>query len=254
MSTSDNGSMFRPTLWEMIPSLATWGNLICGVAAVLSVTLHGNVALAAIFILTGWLLDLADGWLARKLLRGSPERLSLMATFGTSLDIASDTVTFGVAPAVCFYSNWVRYADIWQQTLLIPVAVVYVCSTAYRLARFMCIKRPGSLWFVGLFSDGAGLAASAIMAAANLAEGPGVKWFLAALLLLLSFLMTSTVRFPHNKTWVKPFPQVFLGLLLLGSAAWYFSGAWAIGYSVFWIAFLLTPAYHRVRGHYLVYP
>ena len=246
----ENQKLFRPSAFELIPSLATWANLICGACAIVSVTLHQNAALAAAFIFAGWLFDLIDGWVARKILSGTPERLSTMAQFGTALDVSSDTVTFGLAPAICFYSLWVRHLPLFEQILMVPVCIVYVCATAYRLARFMCIRRPGSLWFVGLFSDAAGLTASAFMSAAVLIESTFTPWALAGILLVLAFLMTSTIKFPHNKTWINPFPHVFVVLLALGIGGWAMTGAVALGYAIFWMGFIMTPVYHSLCGHY----
>jgi CDP-diacylglycerol--serine O-phosphatidyltransferase len=66
--------------------------------------------------------DALDGWVARKLKRGSP--------FGADLDSLADIVSFGVAPAVLAFTLGARGG--WD----IVALIAFVCAGIARLARY----------------------------------------------------------------------------------------------------------------------
>jgi CDP-diacylglycerol--serine O-phosphatidyltransferase len=209
----------------LLPNLMTAGNLFCGFAAVLRII---EAALAAqqgqsvstlyheaiAFILGACVFDLLDGRLARL---GGHE-----SAFGREFDSLADTVSFGVAPALLAYQIVLR--DFSKTGWLI--AFVYLLAGTLRLARFNCLaanKNQVSNDFVGFpIPAAAGLIASLTLFMLWLEEGAleigPWKFALPALLLFLSFMMFSKVRYPSFKGvgWrtQRSIPR-FLGIIVL---------------------------------------
>ncbi|WP_088042169.1 CDP-diacylglycerol--serine O-phosphatidyltransferase [Bacillus sp. EAC] len=125
---------------KAIPNLLTIGNLVCGV---LSITLNMNSLLkeACIFIFISAFFDLLDGRVARK--------LKVNSEFGVELDSLADIVSFGVAPALIFYS-------IATPSILTSLAfILFPTMGALRLAKFSV--KPTIGYFKGLPIPAAGL-------------------------------------------------------------------------------------------------
>ena len=83
-----------------IPNSLTLGNLFCGLGAVASVALYGADAFRedhpfALFLGFALLLDVLDGWVARK--------LGVAGPLGLQLDSLADAVTFGAAPSLALF-------------------------------------------------------------------------------------------------------------------------------------------------------
>jgi len=118
-------TMFRE---YTLADLFTLGNAACGTVAIFLclqyIAEDEKRFLWATFILLplAFALDAVDGWVARKLRRGS--------RLGADLDSLADTVSFGVAPAVLLYTLGARGA--WDALIL----VYFVCCGISRLARF----------------------------------------------------------------------------------------------------------------------
>src|SRR5262245_33360945 len=187
---------------SIVPSLVTIGNIFCGFYSIIW-TLRGNWDFAAVLIGIGYILDGLDGRIAR-LTKTTSE-------FGVQLDSLADIITFGVAPAILAF-NWGFGANegiggytkhILQLGTVATFAFV-VCG-ALRLARFnLQAKKPADSaskrYFVGLpIPAGAGMIASIVhfFKTPTLMIGSALLW--AFLLLLLAFLMISTVRYTSFK-------------------------------------------------------
>lgn len=193
----------------LLPNLMTAGNLFCGFAAVLNIldavtAQRGggnpatNVYLAIWFILGACIFDLLDGRLARL---GGNE-----SAFGREFDSLADVVSFGVAPALLTFHIVLRDFD--RYGLLI--AFVYLACGALRLARFNCLAAaPGNAENATKDFEGfpipaaAGLIASITLLmlwldAGQKAIGPW-KYVLPPLMLFLSFMMFSRVKYPSFK-------------------------------------------------------
>ncbi|MBX3394188.1 MAG: phosphatidylcholine/phosphatidylserine synthase [Phycisphaerae bacterium] len=232
----------------VLPSLATLGNLSCGLGAIYLCLLHsqavamkivdppiGGAKLAAIspsFVAAaGFLLILAmcfdgiDGRLAR-LARKTTE-------FGAQLDSLADVVSFGVAPALMVLSisqpatfvdmNDLSFIDRVYWRLEWVMAAVYVCCAALRLARFNVENEEDEsahMEFRGLPTPGA---AGAVIGLVICHQGllPDLKLpefahvlgrAMPAYALLLGLLMVSPFRYPHLVNAVlrsrRPFWQV----------------------------------------------
>jgi CDP-diacylglycerol--serine O-phosphatidyltransferase len=121
-------------LWRyLIPNAITATTLTFAVLSVMN-SVSGHTLAAAWFALYCVLTDKLDGFAARKL-KGSSE-------FGVQFDSFADFASFGVAPAVLFYSYLSRnpalgFAESGQLRLALQVATVfYILCVAFRLARF----------------------------------------------------------------------------------------------------------------------
>ena len=188
---------------SIVPSLFTIGNIFCGYYSIIS-TLRGNWDYAAVLIGFGYILDGLDGRIARL--------TKTTSDFGVQLDSIADVVTFGVAPAILAF-NWGFGASegidgsaakhVHQLGSIASFAFV-VCG-ALRLARFnLQTKKPPELgskrYFVGLpIPAAAGMIATIVhfFKTPTLLVGSALLW--SFLILLLAFLMISTVRYPSFK-------------------------------------------------------
>ncbi len=188
---------------SIIPSLFTVGNIFCGYYAIIS-TLRGNWDYAAILIGVGYVLDGLDGRIARL--------TKTVSDFGVQLDSIADVITFGVAPALLAFSWGFGASEgidgsvakhVHQLGSLASFAFV-VCG-ALRLARFnLQTKKPpetsSKRYFVGLpIPAAAGMLAAVVhfFKTPTLLIGSALLW--SFLILLLAFLMISTVRYHSFK-------------------------------------------------------
>ncbi len=201
---------------SIVPSLFTIGNIFCGYYCVVS-AYRGNFDYAAIALGVGAILDGLDGRIARL--------TKTTSDFGVELDSLADVLTFGIAPAVLAFSWGLAAiedipADITQhvQTLGWLATFGFVICGALRLARFnIQTKKPvevgGKRYFVGLpIPAAAGLVASVVHFFKNpiLLVGSAMLWYI--LVLLIAFLMISTVRYYSFKEFDlgKPGPRMTL--------------------------------------------
>lgn len=208
-----------------LPNLMTAGNLFCGFIAVIKciqarlITDSGDFAgshptwsanelytQAVWCILIAVVFDMLDGRLARM-----SGRTSL---FGAEFDSLADVISFGMAPAlmVFFLILAPREDYQWFRKFGWLIAFVYLLCGAVRLARFNVITHPllyrgeaeSSKDFVGLpIPAAAGTVASLVLLLLNLSANARElgQWALALpfILILVSFLMVSTVRYPSFK-------------------------------------------------------
>ncbi|WP_242848943.1 CDP-diacylglycerol--serine O-phosphatidyltransferase [Syntrophomonas palmitatica] len=124
-------------------------------------------------------MDGMDGRIAR--------RFNSTSEFGRELDSLCDLVSFGVAPAVLLYAQVLDYHTGWLGLL---AAVFYIGCGAYRLARFNVLKIDD--YFVGIPITLAG----ALMAFVSIGAQTLGFIFTIISLLIVSFLMISTIRIP----------------------------------------------------------
>jgi CDP-diacylglycerol--serine O-phosphatidyltransferase len=232
-----------------LPNLMTAGNLFCGFVAVIKCiqarlitdggeysTLHPNFSSIALYTQAVWLIlaavvfDSLDGRLARM-----GGRTSL---FGAEFDSLADVVSFGVAPALMvFFLILAPRGDYqWFREFGWFIAFTYLVCGAVRLARFNVITNPllhraeaeSSKDFIGLpIPAAAGTVASLVLLllnmAANARELRELTLTLPLILILVSFLMVSTVRYPSFKqvNWeTKTRFRSFVGILLAVALIW----------------------------------
>ena len=178
----------------VLPNLFTVSSIFCGIY---SITLCcGEAATgdqlyrAAISIFFGNFFDAFDGRVARM--------TKTQSEFGVELDSLADSITFGVAPAILVY-KWALFS---MGTLGMCVCAAYAACGAIRLARFNVLAHNDTglqRYFVGLpIPLAAGMVVSLVIALhqpgrpASELVGVGP---IATMMLVLSFLMVSTIRY-----------------------------------------------------------
>jgi CDP-diacylglycerol---serine O-phosphatidyltransferase len=207
----------------ILPNLMTAGNLFCGFMAVIS-CIHARLAESALsgeyldatapdhyrtavwFIFGAAIFDSLDGRLARL---GGRESL-----FGAEFDSLADVVSFGIAPALMMFFLILSPSQgiPWFRNIGWFVGFVYLLCAAMRLARFNVITNPLlhpeqkelSNDFVGLpVPAAAATVAALVLFLLKLADlDKSLNRYalgLPFLMLLIAFLMMSTVRYPSGK-------------------------------------------------------
>src|SRR5262245_48748382 len=214
---------------SIIPSLFTIGNIFCGYFSIIS-TLRGNWYQAAILIGIGYILDGLDGRIARL--------MNTTSEFGVQLDSIADVITFGVAPAMLAFSWGFGAIEGLETTVAKHVrqlgylaTFAFVVCGALRLARFnLQAKKPAEAGskrhFVGLpIPAGAGMLAAVVHFLKDpiVVIGSALLW--ALLILLLAFLMISTVRYSSFKEFdvkkAKPSLALFVTAILIWLITFY---------------------------------
>jgi CDP-diacylglycerol--serine O-phosphatidyltransferase len=154
---------------------------------------QGNFLWAGWFLVFAGILDMLDGRIARRANAGT--------RFGAELDSLVDAISFGVAPAVFMYFLEFQSAGRFGWV----ICYIYVVAVTVRLARFNILAhgKPHSNWFTGLPSPSAGMTLATYYAfsqtewyQASLAYLDLQKQGLVILILLVSALMVSNVRYP----------------------------------------------------------
>lgn len=168
---------------KSLPNMLTVSNLFLGIVAII-LAFQGNeyVDYAAITVIIGMLMDGLDGRVARM--------LNAQSEFGKELDSLSDVITFGVAPAFIMYVVTLQHISVIG---IIITAIFPICG-ALRLARFnVQAGVPG--YFTGLPITAAG----GVLATLALYHEVFNIVLLAVGMLLLSFLMVSSIKYPNFK-------------------------------------------------------
>lgn len=193
----------------LLPNLMTAGNLFCGFVALTKIVgadvSTGNfkeIKLALIFILLACIFDLLDGRVARMGGKESP--------FGREFDSLADIISFGVAPA--FLVHRVVLRDVFEphQEFGWFISSIYLICGAVRLARYNCMAAQsegasGSKDFLGFpIPSAAGLVASVTLLLIWIDEKEFSQGYwrfsLPFLMLFLSWMMVSEVRYPSFKS------------------------------------------------------
>jgi len=211
-----------------LPNLLTAGNLFCGFVALTKIVeadlTTGNfhdIRFALAFILLACIFDLLDGRIARM---GGVE-----SPFGREFDSLADLISFGAAPAflvhrVVLKDVFVRYQEVgWF------IASIYLICGALRLARFNCFAMQsgsgGGKEFLGFpIPAAAGLVASLTLFMIWFDEKGFVRsawrYVLPAIMLFLSIMMVSEVKYPSFKSLDlrarRTFTKLVVSILFVG--------------------------------------
>lgn len=234
-STTTGGSPEPKLKIYFLPNLLTAGNLFCGFVALtkiveadLSTGNFTEIKLAMAFILAACVFDLFDGRVARMIGADSP--------FGREFDSLADLISFGAAPAFLVHRIVLKdvfgdqYAEIgWF------IASIYLVCGAFRLARFNCLATMpgggGGKEFLGFpIPSAAALVTSLTFFMIWLNEIGWMeekfshsrwRYLLPVLMLFLSWMMVSQVKYPSfkvlNLRTTRSFPGMLIAILLLGS-------------------------------------
>ncbi|MBZ5859230.1 CDP-alcohol phosphatidyltransferase family protein [Flavihumibacter profundi] len=197
---------------KQIPNLFTLLNLVFGFMAIVVILQNGittgngaageylvdlpeKIWLASLYIAIAAVVDFLDGFVARL--------MKATSSMGKELDSLADVVSFGVAPGLIFYQflrlsfareeNGLDTSVLW----LMP-AVLVPCAAAYRLARFN-IDDSQAFGFKGVPVPAVGLVIASLpliywhTSSEQMVNLLLNKWFLYAVIALLSYLMVSTL-------------------------------------------------------------
>ena len=154
-----------------------------------------KIYLASLFIGIAAVIDFLDGFVARL--------LNASSAMGKQLDSLADVVSFGVAPAMIIYQflrlSFAQHPDGLDISILWLVpAFIVPCAGAYRLARYN-IDNTQSVVFKGLPIPAAGILVASFPLIYWSDNNQWVikllinQWFWYGLILLLSYLMVSTI-------------------------------------------------------------
>lgn len=218
-----------------LPNLLTAGNLFCGFVALTKIVeadpsneqvfqLQIKVALA--FILAACIFDLFDGRVARM---GGAE-----SPFGREFDSLADLISFGAAPA--FLVHRIVLKDVFGEYAEIGwfIASLYLICGAFRLARYNCLsampENKASKDFLGFpIPSAATLVASLTLLMLWFDEHGWLgerfsvsKWrfILPTMLVFLSWMMVSEVRYPSFKSLdlraTRTFTKTLVAILFIG--------------------------------------
>ncbi|MEX1055113.1 MAG: CDP-diacylglycerol--serine O-phosphatidyltransferase, partial [Rhodothermales bacterium] len=167
-------------------------------------TIEGRFDYACWLIVLAAFFDVLDGMMARITKTSS--------LFGIELDSLSDVVSFGVAPSVLVYVFGLQG---FGALGLIASSLPAICG-AVRLARFNVnfdgVKRD---YFIGLPTPGMAIIIVAIILNSNVEwfsrYSPGSLTILIPIVILLSFLMISSVKFDAipkpTTTYIRAHPK-----------------------------------------------
>ncbi len=169
---------------QMIPSLFTLGNLLCGFLAVVNTVGEAYVS-AAWWIIIAAIFDALDGKVAR-LTHSSSD-------FGIELDSIADVVSFGIAPAALFHTYILRQGG----GAGIALSFVFLAAGAIRLARFNTTASTGKKFhFTGMpIPSGAGILASFVLFSENAWGGFATFDTAGVIVILSSLAMLSTFKY-----------------------------------------------------------
>jgi CDP-diacylglycerol--serine O-phosphatidyltransferase len=211
-----------------LPNLLTAGNLFCGFVALTKIVeadpLSGDysiqIKLALGFILLACIFDLFDGRVARWGGADSP--------FGREFDSLADLISFGAAPAFLVHRIVLRDVFVKHPEIGWFIASIYLICGAFRLARFNVLSTQpggGGRDFLGFpIPSAAALVASLTLFMMWLDEKEFVvgnlRYVLPVLLLFLSWMMVSRVRYPSFKSLdlraTRTFTKTLVAILFVG--------------------------------------
>jgi CDP-diacylglycerol--serine O-phosphatidyltransferase len=247
-----------------LPNLLTAANLFCGFVALTKIVEadvaggdYQQIKVALGFILLACIFDLFDGRVARM---GGVE-----SPFGREFDSLADLISFGAAPAFLVHRVVLKDIVVGHQELGWFIASIYLLCGAFRLARFNCLtamRGEHSKEFLGFpIPSAAGLVASLtlFMIWWDEKEFATGKWrfFLPVLLVFLSWMMVSNVRYPSFKTLdlraTRTFTKTLVAILFLGSIVIFREKILVFVLPVFFTAYLvygfIRPRISRQMRH-----
>jgi CDP-diacylglycerol--serine O-phosphatidyltransferase len=182
----------------ILPNLFTLSSVFCGFFAITLCTGNSNIDglyQAAVAICFAYFFDLADGRVARL--------TKTQSDLGLQLDSLADVVSFGIAPALLVYRWGLSHFGKWG----IFIAFLFAAAGALRLARFNVLAMQHDSGKPGKFIIGLPVpAASAVLVSLVLLNHQLAGSYvdvgqpaLAILVVVLSYLMVSRIRFRSFK-------------------------------------------------------
>lgn len=246
----------------LLPNLMTAGNLFCGFMAILQI-FEGTILRRAevdgwiihyqyslFFILGAFIFDMLDGRVARHGGQESP--------FGKQFDSLADLISFGAAPALMVFK-----IVLFEMPNRIGwfIAFIYLVCGALRLARFNVMtaeetKNEKNDFFTGIpIPAAAGIIASITLLILHIYSEDGAignwKYLLGILLLVLSYLMMSRVRYPSFKGihWRtrRPISHLFFIVVLASILMLNYRYGLALLFTAYMLSGPLLPVYQKYK-------
>jgi len=193
----------------LLPNLFTTGALFGGFYGIIA-SMNGQYEYAVIAILVAGVLDGLDGRVARM--------TNTQSDFGAEYDSLSDSIAFGVAPALVIF-NW-SLSSLGKVGWM--VAFIYAACACLRLARFnVQVESADQTHFTGLSSPAAaGLIIGLVwFGADNGITGEDVAYLSLLITLMAGVLMVSNLSFPSFKQidfkGRVPFITILIAVMLL---------------------------------------
>jgi CDP-diacylglycerol--serine O-phosphatidyltransferase len=216
----------------LLPNLLTAGNLFCGFLALTRIVeadidtpnFAHMIRTAIFFIILACVFDLLDGRVARLGGYESP--------FGREFDSLADIISFGAAPA--FLVHRVVLHDVFTSRPEFGwfIASVYLICGAFRLARFNCIAQQPTPQTPSDFIGFPIPAAAGLVSSLTLFllwwndekvvdfQDSWLRYALPVILVFLSVMMVSDVRYPSFKSldWRarRTFPKMVVTIVIVG--------------------------------------
>jgi CDP-diacylglycerol--serine O-phosphatidyltransferase len=202
----------------ILPNLFTLASVFCGFFAI--TLCSGTPTIDALFqaaiaICFAFFFDMADGRVARL--------TKTQSNLGMQLDSLADVISFGVAPALLVYKWGLTAFGRWG----IIIAFVYCAAGALRLARFNVLAmqhdaaKPGK-YIIGLPVPASSSVLVSLVVLNHQIGGEFVKvgqTSLALLVLVLSYLMVSRIRFRSFKDLRLSRRTILIGLVIAAFTA-----------------------------------
>jgi CDP-diacylglycerol--serine O-phosphatidyltransferase len=147
--------------------------------------------------------------------------------FGREFDSLADLISFGAAPAFLVHRVVLKEFD-FAPELGWFIASIYLICGAFRLARFNCLSAQSvssSKEFLGFpIPSAAGLVASLTLLIIHINEKDKIlgnwKYLIVAVLVFLSLMMVSTVKYPSFKSLglrsTSTFTKAIIAALFMG--------------------------------------
>lgn len=172
---------------RFVPFLFTIGNAFFGFCSI-ALAVQGERVAAIYCIFISAMMDALDGRAARL--------MKVESDLGVELDSLSDAISFCLAPAFLAY--------LWPLRTLgflgIVIGAFYLLAGLFRLARFNLLHDQQTFFFIGLPTTIAGCFIATVLLNANtLIYKTWFTFFLAFFLLVLGWLMVSSIKFPAFK-------------------------------------------------------
>jgi CDP-diacylglycerol--serine O-phosphatidyltransferase len=195
---------------SVIPNMFTAMNMFCGFLSIINAA-SGEYIYSCWLIIIAAVFDMLDGTMAR-LTKSS-------SALGVQLDSLSDLVSFGVAPAFLIYKTHLIYFD----SMGIIISSLLMIAGGLRLARFnVQLVGFSKTFFTGLPIPSAAITVAAFIIAfytKGTGYNPSVINYIIPLVIILSYLMVSTIKYDtipkFTKQELKDKPYLYILPLLL---------------------------------------
>jgi CDP-diacylglycerol--serine O-phosphatidyltransferase len=190
---SISSSVFKTIPNRFYADILSILNLLCGITGIFLV-FQGRYVYTAIAIVAGQIFDLFDGRMAEK--HGGTK-------FGPWLDDIADLVSFGVCPGLLI---------LFKGNLELPsfiLGILYFLAIGFRVWRYLAYDKDDKTLPPGVFNGlpspaGAIVALGACLFWTNL-------WMIWAVILLISYLLVSHIRFVHfGRVILRRVPRSFV--------------------------------------------